>query len=182
MYTQPEVVRRKYERELAAFKVQATYYRERGVWLLEESFPSALFAMVAINNKPFPIVPFGVVVDFKNYDLEPLSLTFVNPMTKAPLKLQELASVERNKPGATETERFLNGWSPDDDKPFLCLQGVREYHSNPGHTGDSWWLHRGTGAGRLGRILDFLARFGSEPIIGLMYQMQPVGLQRKLAV
>jgi hypothetical protein len=35
------------------------------------------------------------------------------------------------------------------EAPFLCIAGVREYHDHPGHSGDSWDLHRTTGAGRV---------------------------------
>src|SRR6185437_3217307 len=41
-----------------------------------------------------------------------------------------------------------------DEVPFLCLAGVREYHEHPAHTGDSWWVHRTTGAGSLSHLLN----------------------------
>jgi len=51
-----------------------------------------------------------------------------------------------------------------DDIPFLCIAGVKEYHEHPGHSGDSWELHRSSGAGRLVRILEVIHRYGVAPI------------------
>lgn len=59
----------------------------------------------------------------------------------------------------------------DDQIPFLCLAGVREYHNNPGHTGDSWFLHRGTGAGTLNFLLEQLYKYGVRPM-KVIHQLQ----------
>lgn len=172
MYVEPSVVRVKVEREVAAYKELADYYRERGVWLLEYKFPQLLFAMVARNNKPLPTIAFGVLFDFSNYDVEPPSVRFVDAVTKSPLKYSQLPLVGRVHTPPRQAEPFVAGWGPDDTSPFLCHPGVREYHDNPGHSGDAWFLHRGSGVGRLGYILDVLAKYGSENITGTHFQIQ----------
>jgi putative metal binding uncharacterized protein len=58
---------------------------------------------------------------------------------------------------------MMQFWNPE-DVPFLCLPGVREYHDNPAHSGDSWLLHRGRGEGTLHFILDQLYRYGVQPM------------------
>lgn len=61
----------------------------------------------------------------------------------------------------------------DEDLPFLCVAGVREYHENPAHSGDDWELHRTSGAGRLVRILQIISKYGLEPISGFEVQFAP---------
>ena len=61
----------------------------------------------------------------------------------------------------------------DDDIPFLCLAGVREYHEHPAHSGDHWLSHRTFGAGRLVRLLEVISKYGLETIHGFEVQMTP---------
>ena len=61
----------------------------------------------------------------------------------------------------------------DDDIPFLCLAGVREYHEHPAHSGDHWLSHRTSGAGRLVRLLEVISKYGLETIHGFEVQMTP---------
>lgn len=70
-----------------------------------------------------------------------------------------------------QSQPLIQAWTQDDPEPFVCLPGVREYHDNPGHSGDSWWLHRGTGAGRILRLLSTLAQYATEPVTGVEIQM-----------
>ncbi len=69
-------------------------------------------------------------------------------------------------------DKLLQAWNEDDERPFVCLQGVREYHDNPGHTGDSWWLHRAAGAGRIVRLLELISRYGTEQMVDVQYRIQ----------
>jgi hypothetical protein len=64
-------------------------------------------------------------------------------------------------PGATPAvnQELMQSYGPDEE-PFLCLPGVRAYHEHPGHTGDSWLLHRARGDGRLITILTHLHKYG----------------------
>ncbi len=172
MYVDPDLVRRKVDRELSEYLELADHFRARGIWLLEYQFPHLLFAFVAKSTKP-PLVMFGAVMDFSNYDVEPPSIRFVDPLTRRTLKKSELPPFVRQ--GANgQVHPLVVAWSQDDERPFMCLQGVREYHDNPGHSGDSWFLHRGSGAGKLVRLLDFLGRYGSEPILAQSYSIQVV--------
>ena len=61
----------------------------------------------------------------------------------------------------------------DDDIPFLCLAGVREYHEHPAHSGDHWLSHRTSGAGRLVRLLEVISKYGPETILGYEVEMTP---------
>lgn len=194
MYADPAVVRRKVEREIALYFERQDHFRARGIWVLQYDFPQLLVAFVAANIKPHPIAAFGVLVDMSNYDVEPPSLLFVNPFTRAPLTFKEVPTrlvrvrVENNPqqipPGAQlppgmpaalvqqlhHHDALLQG--SDEERPFLCLQGVREYHSNPAHTGDPWWLYRSKGAGSLLRLLDVISKFGTESMRDLQFQLQ----------
>jgi hypothetical protein len=214
VYTDPQVVRRKVERELKDFVDHIDQYRARGIWVLEYRFPELLVAFVASKCKPFPIAPYGVLMDLRNYDVEPPSVRFVNPFTRVTLKkseiptelkrlrvdgpLQQILAPVVNGQGLPAAmpapviqpmaqqlreERLLQWWT-EDETPFVCLQGVREYHDNPGHTGDSWWLHRGKGAGSIVRLLDLLARYGTDPMIQLNFQLQfqPAGIGQQPVV
>lgn len=170
MFVDPAVSRAKLERELSEYLALSDFYRQRGIWLLEYKFPQVLFVLAAPNSKPFTLVPFGVLLDFSNYDAQPPSVKLVNPFTKVPLKRSEIHyHCPRQRPDG-QNEPLLQAF--EDERPFICLQGIREYHDNPAHTGDSWFLHRGSGVGKLAYLLDVLSRYGSEPVVGIGFQMQ----------
>ena len=194
----PEVSRAKFERELADYRRLEDTYRRRGWFLLDATFPEVFVMFATPKTTPAAVVA-GVVVDFTNYDQEPPSVTFIDPFTRAPLAYQDLRIRMFRRPdvpGATpETvEAMMIGGAaqPTDfiqsngllERPFLCLPGVREYHANPAHTGDSWLLHRGSGEGSLAFILDKIWTYGVNPIQGfqiqLAWQGPLVGLQLAL--
>jgi len=194
VYADPEVVRRKVEREIAAYFERQDHYRSRGIWVLQYDFPQLLVAFIAPKIKPHPIAAFGVLVDMSNYDVEPPSLQFVNPFTREPLAFKDvptrLVRVRLENvpgqlpPGVAPPPGVPNGviqqlqyhdellQGSDEEPPFMCLQGVREYHANPAHTGDSWWLYRSKGAGSLLRLLDVISRFGTEAMREQQFHMQ----------
>jgi hypothetical protein len=183
MYVDPTVVRRKVDRELQLFVERIDHYRARGIWILEYRFPELHVAFATPNLKPVALAPYGVVLELSNYDVEPPSIRFVNPFSRVPLKLAEIRTrLPKLKllgdpkappvPPQVEVQELLQGWTPDDPSPFVCLQGVREYHENPGHTGDSWWFYRSKGAGGICRLLDLLARYGTESMRELRYQVR----------
>jgi hypothetical protein len=171
MFVEPSVSRAKLDRELSNFLQHAKVYRRRGIWLLEYDFPTVLFALAAINLKPYMVVPCGVLLDFSNYDVDPPSVRFVNPATMVPLKANEIPYKFVRQGLNGEPTALVQEWTPDDDRPFLCLQGVREYHDNSGHSGDPWLLHRGSGAGTLMYLLNSLAKYGVEPISQIHVQL-----------
>lgn len=178
----PAVSRTKFEREVAGLRAAADFQRSRGVLLLEASFPQVLLAFAPPRLMPRAIA-FAVLLDFTNYDLEPPSLTFVDPLTKQPLRAEQLHTLlpRQVPPKPPQMVQAPNGqliplqfqqeiqnliqFHPPDNHPFLCLPGVREYHEHPAHTGDAWLLHRGQGEGTLGFLIDQLCTYGAEPLV-----------------
>ena len=67
---------------------------------------------------------------------------------------------------------LMQAYGPE-EIPFLCIAGVREYHLNPAHTGDSWLLHRKDGAGRFVRLLEVITAYGVQPIAGYAVTLTP---------
>jgi len=195
MYTDPAVVHRKVSRELKDFADQIDHYRSRGIWIIEYRFPELVVAFATPRIKVFPLVPFGVILELSNYDVEPPSVRFVNPFSRVPLKRREIptnlqrlkfhqmlpSSPVRFNPWAGQVimdspdymnQELLQAWTADDDRPFVCSQGVREYHDNPGHSADSWWFHRSKDAGSICRLLDLIGRYGTEAMREPEYQFR----------
>lgn len=178
-FVDPSVSRAKVERELADYRALETEYRARGWFLLSTEFPHILVALAAPQLHP-PAVVTGVLFDYTNYDAQPPSVRLVDPFTAEPYMAKDLptsanrmlpASEAAVLPGLPPGARIqfqqmqpLMQWYGPEDIPFLCLAGVREYHAHPGHTGDSWELHRASGAGRLVRLLEVLWKYGVQPI------------------
>jgi hypothetical protein len=138
--------------------------------------------MATPKVKP-PAVVFGALFNFRNYDLWPPSLRLVNPFTRVPYTAAELPTpLPRraggqpqpapeaplgSQPAAVQVvvQSIMQAYKPE-DIPFACLPGVREYHQNPAHTGDSWLLRRGSGEGGLIFLLEQLHKYGVEPLVG----------------
>ena len=184
----PAISRIKFDREIATFRSIAAERRAQGWWLFEASYPEVLFAFVAPQLRPAPVL-FGVLLDFTNYDLWAPSVRFVDPFTKRPYLAREIppSLILQRKiilpvPGmeGINQEGFqplLLSHSPDME-PFLCLPGVREYHDHPAHTGDSWLLHRDSGEGTLHFLLETIAKYGVEPLRGYQFGLNIVGYVR----
>ena len=181
MFCDPKVSRTKFEREVAEFRALEESYHRRGIWLMNATFPTVFVVLVAVHPKPCPMVAFGIRINFENYDVEPPSVQLVHPVTRAQLKKHELPHLMQRQ-GAPAFQNgpitvmqpplpLVQGW--DGQLPFICLPGVREYHKHPAHTGDSWWLHRKSGQGRLSTILNVLATYAIDPVKGLNVQLQP---------
>jgi hypothetical protein len=182
----PAVSQAKFDREVAAYRELEVTYRKRGWLLLDAKFPEVLVAFAATKLRPAPIVA-AVVVDFTDYDLQPPSVRFVDPFTREKLLASNVQFQMYRPPpmpgvppeaiaalmqqGAIQVSGLLQANRPD-DYPFLCLPGVREYHDNPAHTGDSWLLHRRSGEGSLAFILEKIWTYGSDPISAYNIQIQ----------
>jgi len=80
-----------------------------------------------------------------NFDLEPLSVEFIDPFTGeyASPAVQALVDTE-----AGPRDLVVHS-HPDTNRPFFCVPGIRQYHDQPQHSGDSWLLHRQTHEGSL---------------------------------
>ncbi|MGY3487874.1 hypothetical protein ACVW1C_005757 [Bradyrhizobium sp. USDA 4011] len=183
----PAVSRAKFDREIAAYRELEATYRKRGWLLLDAGFPEVCIAFAVPKLRPFPIVA-AVVIDFTNYDLWPLSVRFVDPFTREPLVARNLNFPmlrRQSMPPETFAAMLQQGALPAtnivqfnslDDHPFICLPGIREYHDNPAHTGDSWLLHRSSGEGSLAFILDKIWTYGVEPLSMFQIQVQATTL------
>jgi hypothetical protein len=182
----PGVSRTKFDREIAAYRDLEATYRKRGWLLLEAKFPEVFVAFAATKLRPAPIVA-AVVIDFTDYDLQPPSVRFVDPFTREKLLASNIGFQMFRRPpmpgippemiatmiqqGAIQLSGLLQS-NRSDDYPFICLPGVREYHDNPAHTGDSWLLHRGSGEGSLAYILEKIWTYGSDPLSAYNIQIQ----------
>ena len=170
----PAVSQQKFDKELQIFIENQDFQRRRGVLLLKAEFPNIYLAFAAPRLSPSAIV-FAVKVNFDNYDLEPLSLTFVNPFTHQPASLQEIHTPFlrklTNPQGHLEPQALLQ--AEENGVPFLCLPGTREYHNHPSHTGDPWLLHRNLGGeGTLGFLIDKLYEYGITAVQAYRVQVQ----------
>lgn len=189
----PRVSRIKFEREISLYRQFERDYIRRGWWIVRAEFPEVWVTFSKPMQPPIPAaVVFGALIDFSNYDLWPPSVQLVNPFSRIPYRFRELptrlprrvpvvspspTSQPTSTPGEAvpqqadatpQTQQFMlqdmmAAFLPD-DIPFFCLPGVREYHANPAHTGDSWLLHRRTGAGTLHFILEQLHKYGVQPM------------------
>jgi hypothetical protein len=192
----PVVSRAKFDREVEEFQQLAEDYGRRGWFLSDVAFPQALVVMAAPQLRPSTLIT-GVLFDYSDYDFRPPSVRLVDPFTRAPYTWEQLPTkllrqVEappfmvqfQLPPGAAPPKVFMNQElmqpSRAGDPPFLCIAGVREYHDHPGHSGDSWDLHRNAGAGRLARILEVIDTYGIRPLTdyNIALEMKIVGLQQ----
>ena len=191
-FTDPAVSRRKFNKEVAQFRAKADVYRGRGWYLAHAKFPQAVVILATAKTQPITLLC-GVAFDYTNYDAAPPSVRLVHPLTFEPYKNSELPTkLPRLLPAdAMEVAQAPQAGAPlaqiqtqlrvaqsllqahDDETPFLCIAGVREYHDHPAHSGDDWELHRPVGAGSLIRLLDIVSKYGSENIVGFDVQMIP---------
>jgi hypothetical protein len=201
----PVVSKRKFDAEITAFRENEEGYRRRGWFLVGADYPEVLVVMAAPQLSP-PALVMGVLFDYTDYDLHPPSVRLVNPFTSEPYKRQNLpTTLKRTVPGGVVdqlpgglplppgvripdgaqvqvmTQQNLMQWYGDDDIPFLCIAGVREYHDHPAHSGDAWLLYRAEGAGRLVRLLEVIDKYGVAPITQYGIKLVPdvVGFQQE---
>lgn len=179
----PEVTRRKFERELELWREQEEVYRRRG-WLMlsqgELSVDIGFLGRLPVGRQPIPAMSACVRIDFTDYDLEPPSVEFIDPMSGEYVSPPVQALV-----GTAEDPRDLVVHShPETNRPFFCVPGVREYHNHPQHSGDSWLLHRQSGEGRLATICDRIWQTMARNLIGIQVNVQtlPGQLQLQLRV
>jgi hypothetical protein len=164
------VSRKKFDREVEAWRRNSTDHTRRGIFLLEAEFPKAFVAFAAPHLNPAAVI-FAVELDFTNYDVWPPSVRFLNPFSRQPYRPGQLPPMVRIKqqPGSPNglpsvEVAVMHQTNAPDGEAFMCMPGVREYHLHPAHNGDSWLLHRGSGEGTLFHILDKLHEFGIAPI------------------
>ena len=199
-FVDPAVSRRKFDREIAEFRSQAAEYGRRGWFLVDAEFPRALVILATAKTQPLSILC-GVWFDYSNYDAAPPSVRLVHPLTREPYKWSQVPTrlPRMPTPGSPQAPKAVPQALPpavaqalppavaqalppaqpfmqahgDDDIPFLCIAGVREYHEHPAHTGDPWESYRTSGAGRLIRLVEVISKYGPETIDGFEVQMKP---------
>lgn len=181
-----EVSRAKLAAEFADWETNAAIYARRG-WLLLDRGPlhaevAFLATVPLVGVFSIPVVTACVRLDYTNYDLWPPSLTFIDPRTREP------ASPPVRAPATTPAgvrDALIDG-HPDTGRPFLCLPGIREYHSHPQHTGDDWLMHRAAGAGRLAVICERIWQRMARNVVGLRVAVQAlppaIGTQVEMAL
>jgi hypothetical protein len=167
----PGVAKAKFARQITQWRAHEKEQWRRGIWLVEDTFPRVFAVFAAPQLKPKTVL-FGAELDFTNYDFWPPAVRLVDPFTREPYTGAHPPILVRRNPATPQVpaELVLQAHNPN-DIPFLCLPGVREYHSHPAHTGDHWLLHRNTGEGTLWFLLDKLHEFGVMPLKSLQFQI-----------
>jgi hypothetical protein len=170
----PQISRRKLERELDTWAQQAETFRNRGYLIVAHEdlrVDVGFLARLPLSAGPEPLA--GMVVcariDFTNYDLWPPSVTFVDAFTGMPVtpsvRAFDFASTVRTPQGMPPD--ILIQPHPETGLQFLCYVGVREYHRHVEHNGDHWLLHRGSGYGTLLAICDLIWRCMIRNVLGI---------------
>ena len=170
----PAISALKLRRELELWHANSAH-QERG-WILlrhDESAPLVELAFLSristsAGSGPLPIVACAIRLTYENYDLWPPSLTFIDIFTRQPAKPHVRAFMSM-KDGPHDV--LIDG-HPETGLPFLCVAGIREYHTHPQHTGDSWLLHRSQGEGGISTICDRVWRYMARNIAGLGVTIQ----------
>jgi hypothetical protein len=155
----PEVEKRKRAREVAVFETNAADLRRRGATLLcTDPFvdllivptpPLRLVLPVALpgisqfqlNVPNFAARAFVLRIDLAGYDQQPPSVTFHDARSMALLPFAEIPALQE-RPDGGEARSIVVEAHQGTRLPFLCLPGVREYHSHPQHSGNTWALYR----------------------------------------
>lgn len=181
---EPDVSRKKFDAELAEFLLIENDWRKKGVICLKAEFPVFQFIFIAHHVKP-QTVAFGVEIDFTNYDVEPPSIIFIDSLTGSPITVKELNGLGFFQVNQQQPQQIqlgpqglqIAGPNPilmigKENKPFLCIPGVREYHDHPAHTDNPWLNYRGKGEGKLTFLLDQLFNHSIPYISGFNMSVQ----------
>ena len=183
-YVDPAVSRAKFDREIADYRAIEADYRTRGWFLVTADWPVVVVVLASAKTRP-PTIVTAVHFDYTNYDAEPPSVRLVDPFSGRFLSSKDLPTrLPRTIPGPemaipggpkgrlNTVQDLMQAHSPE-DLPFLCVPGVKEYHDHPGHSGDSWELHRSSGEGRLIHLLAVISKYGLEPVKGFNVNLVP---------
>ena len=182
----PAVSRAKFEREIADYRSLEADYRARGWFLVKANWPVVVVVLASNKTRP-PAIITAVQFDYTNYDAEPPSVRMIDPFTGRCLLGEELPIPARLPrlilgpeipvPGGGKlqqktTQDLMQAHTPE-EFPFLCISGVKEYHDHPGHSGDSWEMHRTAGEGRLVRLLGVISKYSLDLITDLHVNLVP---------
>lgn len=169
MYNQKSAAK-KFNNEYAEFLQIEKDWRKKGVICLKVEYPIIQFVFIAHHVKPTTVV-FAVSIDFTNYDIEPPSVVFIDPFTGEPITVKDLNNIQFFQV-SNQAQQIQVPWLPGgiqqiqqrvpilmlglNERPFLCIPGVREYHEHPAHTDNPWLNYRTRGEGKLLFLLDQL--------------------------
>lgn len=181
----PAVSRAKFNDQITQYQSAEDEYIRRGWWMVKAEFPEVFIVFGTPSIAP-PVVAFGALINFDNYDLRPPSVWLVDPFTRERYTMAQvpIAPMPRRRniplegleqfgpavPQQVQVDHLLQGDA--ETLPFICVPGIREYHNHPAHTGDSWLLHRNRGEGTLYFILNLLGTYGVGAIKGYQWVMQ----------
>ena len=135
------VSQRKFEAEIRSLQTEgADYAASKGWTLVASTYP--VLAVVMRHSRSALDVEFRFSCD--EWDALPPSLALHHPEDGREFTWKEWPE---------------GGWSvldshPSTGRPFLCLRGIREYHTHPSHVGDFWEGYRLRGTYRLRDIVD----------------------------
>jgi hypothetical protein len=170
-----EVSLSKLGRQLEQWRNNEAMYTARG-WVLlnvtDLSVTVGFLVNLPVGLRTWPVMTACIRLEYDNFDLWPPSVTLVDPFTRQPTLPLVQAPDEVNG----EVRDVLVSGHPVTGLPFLCLPGVREYHTHPQHSGDDWLLHRNAGAGNLTVICERVWRRMARNVLGVALQV--VALRR----
>lgn len=167
-----EVTRAKFDRQLALWDENSSLYARRGWMMLsrgELTVDIGFLTNVRFVGQDVPVMTVCIRLDYHNFDLWPPSLTFIDPLTRDP-KPPVIGAPDKEPDG--EVRDALIAQHPTTGLPFLCIAGVREYHTHPQHSGDDWLLHRPLGEGDLAVICDRVWRRMARNVLGVTFSVQ----------
>ena len=127
----PEVSKQLFEESVGRIIANTDLLVERGWLVLVASFPE--FTVAVKHRRTSRIRVFRFIFD--DWNDQPPRLTFLDGET-----LQEL-------PGTMWPTNALSHWhqtgwqavnGASTSQPFMCMAGIREYHTHSSHVGDSW--------------------------------------------
>lgn len=102
--------------------------------------PQVEFARLA-GLPPLGGLPFGVRFGLDDFDQRPISVSFRDPITWEPLPADRVPVGQYVGEEGKKADVVVQQ-HPLTRLPFLCMQGIREYHEHPQHGGDEWALLR----------------------------------------
>jgi hypothetical protein len=141
----PEVSQLKFDRDAAEVEALAADF---GWTVCHKVYP--LLEVLVVHPKSGRRV--GMRLGCEHWDAEPPSFTMIDPDSRAEFLW----------------DKWPQGWPvgnphPVTGRPFLCLPGVREYHTHSSHLDDKWEKYRAGGRYKLSDIVVRIKqRFGDS--------------------
>jgi hypothetical protein len=137
----PAVSQRKFEREIDLLRGEASRFVHAAGWeITAASFPE--LSVVFTHPRSSRRVGFRFHCD--GWDQQPPALALFDPQTKAELPWDKWP----------QGVWAVGNPHPITGKPFLCLPGIREYHTHSSHVNDLWDNYKAKGSYTLPFLVD----------------------------